>query len=563
MVLSNMNMPDERQYEAAKISKTASRASTNTQIKTLAEDLSTKKPEKKVETDTSQISKQELEEKEYQESLARKKLIEQAEEKKYKNTTVRISWEENIMCLAIDGSNHSKAAFEIVINEFLNRIHNSVLICPHIFDNTHDSQFNWRFQKSNVIEYYKTKLITSLADYQGYLIIQDKDNYKCHEIEQAYKISEMNGCKYFFCAYEGLREQKLKPSRIDIGINYLLAESKIPVFIMKDNKKRGVHNQGYKWLLIMDRSNSDCLKVFDLFLPLIDLEKDRVHGLTLLPNYVTFDDIKAPFYQKMEELNFFEGEQFTYTVQNYTSKQSVWLTEYINHNDQDFYDFVIFLNNPQKYKSQGKDCETFRYVKNICANMCFCNYAYLDGYDYKQISKLPNEIDERNYLSKISSNNEITRLANDSNKDKTTVDSSNKLKNETVSDVINEDEKMSEINVNNLLKEAEEMHSEVIGIRKGEVYDLSPQKETSDKKSDKDTKVEDKKEGKTNTNKNATTNKNVNTKSTAATGNKKVGNTGAKGNLPAAKKSVGTGVKAGVKSSVNTKSTNVSKPGKK
>ena len=46
---------------------------------------------------------------------------------------------------------------------------------------------------------------------------------------------------------------------------------------MKDKHKRGVKNQGYKWLLLMDRSNSDCLKVFDLFLPLIDRDKDRIY----------------------------------------------------------------------------------------------------------------------------------------------------------------------------------------------------------------------------------------------------------------------------------------------
>ena len=148
----------------------------------------------------------------------------------------------------------------------------------------------------NVIEYFKTKLLTSLADYQGYLIIQDRDLNKCHEIEQAYNIAELNSSKYFFCAFEGLREQKLKGSRIDIGIDYLLAESTIPVFIMKDNKKRGVNNKGYKWLLVMDRSNVNCLRVLDLFLPVIDFEVDSIKGLTLLPSYLKKDDIKEQFY---------------------------------------------------------------------------------------------------------------------------------------------------------------------------------------------------------------------------------------------------------------------------
>ena len=57
------------------------------------------------------------------------------------------------------------------------------------------------------MEYYKTRLITSKADHQGYLIIQDRDTYKSHEIEQTYKIAEINQAKYFFCGYDGLRVQ--------------------------------------------------------------------------------------------------------------------------------------------------------------------------------------------------------------------------------------------------------------------------------------------------------------------------------------------------------------------
>ena len=348
------------------------------------------------------LTHEELEEQEYQRQVREKKLKEALEEKKYRDISVRISPQENFFCLAVDGSQTSKDAFEIILSEFLPRIHDSVLICPHIYNNTQDENFNWRFQKQYVIDYYKTRLITSIADRQGYLIIQDRDAYKVHEIEQAYKISEVNNTKYFFCGYDGLREQGLKPSRIDVGLEYLLGESKIPVLIMKDKHKRGVKNQGYKWLLIMDRSNSDCLKVLDLFLPLFDMDKDRIYGLTLMPPYVAFDDIKAPFYEKMKELNFFEGEQFEYSFREYKSNPVPIITEFVNHNPEHYFDFVIFLNNPAKFKMQKKECHTFKYIKLLFANICFCNFAYLEGYDYKVISKLPNEIDERKYLDQFS-----------------------------------------------------------------------------------------------------------------------------------------------------------------
>ena len=352
--------------------------------------------------DPKTISKKELQEKEYEEKIRKKKLQEQLEEKKYRNISVRISQEENFLCLSIDGSQTSKDAFEIILTEFLPYIHDSVMICPHIYNNTEDEKFNWRFQKAHVLEYYKTRLTTSLTDYQGYLIIQDRDSNKIHEIEQSYKIAEINQCKYFFCGYEGLREQALKPSRIDVGIEYLLGESKIPVFIMKDNKKRGNQNKGFQWLLVMDKSNSDCYKVLDLFLQLIDKNLDKVYGLTLMPQYVyTDEDIKKQFYEKMAELNFKEKEQFEYSAVSYKSNPSNFLIDFVNHNSEKFFDFVIFLNNPMKFKAQKHECDTFKYVKLLYANIGFCNYAYIYGYDYKIISKLPNQIDQRKYLDKI------------------------------------------------------------------------------------------------------------------------------------------------------------------
>ena len=448
MVISNYSMPD-----SSKIDRSSK--STTTTIKTEKIKEVVEKKDEENNIDPSIITQKELEEKEYQKEVREKKLKEVLEEKKYKDIAVRIAPEENIICLAVDGSQTSKDAFEIILKEFLNRIHDSVLICPHIYNNLHDEKFNWRFQKAHVIEYYKTRLITSIADHQGYLIIQDRDTYKSHEIEQAYKIAETNQAKYFFCGYEGLREQALKPSRIDVGLEFLLSESKIPVFVMKDKNKRGVKNQGYKWLLLMDRSNSDCLKVLDVFLPLIDRDIDRIYGLTLMPPYVAYDDIKAPFYEKMKELNFFEGEQFEYSFREYKSNPLPIITEFVNHNNDHYFDFVIFLNNPQKFQTQKKECHAFKYIKLLFANIGFCNYAYLDGYDYKVISKLPNEIDERKYLDKFyKMDMEEIKASIGMGKDNLDNDNDNKI---------------------NDLKDTEpgSMHSEIYGVNKGHVYEKS------------------------------------------------------------------------------------------
>ena len=485
MVISNYSMPD-----SSKIDRSSNSTSKTSTIKTERIKDEDKKEENDKEIDPSIITQKELEEQEYQKEVREKKLKEILEEKKYRDIAVRIAPEENIICLAVDGSQTSKDAFEIILKEFLNRIHDSVLICPHIYNNTQDDKFNWRFQKAHVMEYYKTRLITSIADHQGYLIIQDRDTYKMHEIEQAYKIAETNQSKYFFCGYDGLREQALKPSRIDVGLEYLLGESKVPVFVMKDKNKRGVKNQGYKWLLLMDRSNSDCLKVLDVFLPLIDRDIDRIYGMTLMPPYVAYDDIKAPFYEKMKELNFFEGEQFEYSYREYKSNPVPIITEFVNHNTEHYFDFVIFLNNPKKFKTQKKECHTFKYIKLLFANIGFCNYAYLDGYDYKVISKLPNEIDDRKYLDKFYKM-DIEEIKNSLGMDK---DNNNEIKEKN--------------NISEEKSKDETMHSEIYGVSKGHVYEKSsPTKNTTSQVQSK--KIENKKSSTSSTKKSDAGKKNI------------------------------------------------------
>jgi hypothetical protein len=476
---SNISTPNTSKITRS--SKGGSKTSTMRTEKINTFDVESPKKEK---IDPNVISKRELQEKEYEEEVRKKKLKEQLEEKKYRNISVRIAKEENIMCLSIDGSQSSKDALEIILTEFLPFVHDSVLICPHIYNNTLDEKFNWRYQKANVLEYYKTRLTTSLADYQGYLIIQDRDPNKMHEIEQAYKIAETNECKYFFCGYEGLREQALKPERIDVGLEYLLGESKMPVFIMKDNKKRGNKNKGFQWLLVMDKSNSDCYMVMDLFLPLVNRSVDKIFGLTLMPHFAqNDDDVKKKFYEKMAELNFKEKEQFEYCAQPYKDNPSSILVDFVNHNTDQFFDFVIFLNNRMKFKSQKQECDTFKYVKLLYANIGFCNYAHIYGYDYKELSKLPNEIDPRKYLDKIRKA-ETTELMDAlnlevPNRKEEKKEAKNEKDTKNNQNVINDDKE----------KESEEIYSEIYGVKEGEVFERSSPSKPNNKD---ETKIEPK-----------------------------------------------------------------------
>jgi len=232
----------------------------------------------------------------------------------------------------------------------------------------------------------------------------------------------------------------------------------------------------------MDKSMNDCYRVLDLFLPLIDRANDKIYGFTLMPHFAqNDDDVKEKFYEKMKELNFKENEQFQYSSKLYNNSPINILVDFVNHNSEQFFDFVIFLNNPMKFKTQKQECDTFKYVKLLYANIGFCNYAFIHGYDYKVLSKLPNEIDSRAYLDKINKpeSKEVKEALN------TLLP---KISTESIEQEIERiltDENKENIQINkkeedDKEKEDEEIYSEIFGVNKGNVFErISPTKPKS------------------------------------------------------------------------------------
>ena len=104
----------------------------------------------------------------------------------------------------------------------------------------------------------------------------------------------------------------------------------------------------------------------------------------------------------------------------------------------------------------------------LFANICFCNFAYLEGYDDKVISKLPNEIDERKYLDQFNKVNEEDI--------KNAIQGNNKDGNNIIIDETNE------LNENNE-KETEEgvIPSEIYGVSHGQFVEMKKQNQINTK----------------------------------------------------------------------------------
>jgi hypothetical protein len=186
----------------------------------------------------------------------------------------------------------------------------------------------------------------------------------------------------------------------------------------------------------------------------------------------------------MEELHFKEAERFHYECMNYTKKQFTVIKDIVNHNDTDYFDFVIFYNNPDKFRSIGLESESVRFIKTFNANIGFCNIGWTEGYDYRKISKKPNEIDERKYLNNVrygekSEENKVAmeELCEESNR----IMNSGKF-NEDLNSSNSLDNSVGDIK-NNIKRE---LKSEVFAIKNGGIIN----KKTRSSIASKETKIE-------------------------------------------------------------------------
>ena len=110
----------------------------------------------------------------------------------------------------------------------------------------------------------------------------------------------------------------------------------------------------------------------------------------------------------MKEVGFDEEEQCGYESQNYNTKYATFVREFVNHSTIHYFDFVLFYNNPDKYRIQRTESESLKLLEYINANIGFVNGAYLEKFSPDK----PMEIAERiikevNYEYKSEEENKI------------------------------------------------------------------------------------------------------------------------------------------------------------
>jgi len=307
--------------------------------------------------------------------------------------------EPNRICFLLDGGVDSKKSFDIITKEFLPRLKHREMVGCHIYNSTNNSTYNWQYQKNYILDQYLFSF-DRLIKYPNLLYLQDK-KYR-HNIEQAYYIADNLSSKYFIFNFYSLKEQNLLTNNIFYGLDFLLTSSKIPILIMKDElmrsdkEKNGCNSKGYTWLFILDGTNTKSFYILEYFWPLIDRKKDFIYVLTTINSGFYSDKIRDIFIKKMNGFNLKENINYFYMSEYIEDKKYFkFMKEFINFNEDYYFDFVLFYNNPLKYKINKN--HSYQLIMEIKANIGFVNLDNADNLkseeiiDFEEIKRIEKE----------------------------------------------------------------------------------------------------------------------------------------------------------------------------
>jgi len=274
---------------------------------------------------------------------------------------------DSIFCLSVDGSIHSEQAFEIVTDDFLKKETDKMLII-HIFNSSMDEYYNFRNKKDTIIEKYNTRLLK--IDKSKTLFLKEDRISKVHALEQVNRIASNHKCSFLISGYYGIKGPKGDNKELSKGVDYLLSFSRSPTILIKENTlRKNKPNGQIKWLFVFDRAYMNCYSILNRFLPLINNERDFVFGYTLLPNWINFDDIKKNFIMDMELCRI---NNYDYEAAEYLKAPSELVKEKVNFGDLHF-DYLVFYNNPERHRNDGKSSDTVNLITKCASNICFIN----------------------------------------------------------------------------------------------------------------------------------------------------------------------------------------------
>lgn len=278
--------------------------------------------------------------------------------------------DEMVFVICVDGSEHSEYGFDIV--EDLYRNNSKIkMIVTHIYNSKQDHLYNYYNKKDTVLEKYNLKIQKYAEDVRALLVAEDRSS-ETHALEQVLQVGQKYAANFLVCGYYGIKGAKQDNKELSKGIDYLLSFSRLPFILMKENPLDTTLNsrKKFSWLFIFDRQFSNCTKILDPFIKLIDSGKDYVYGIGLKSAYGNADEeLEKEFKLKMQQSMILNCEFEHLNSSKDLAKQ---VSDRVNFGQEKF-DFLVFYNNPDYYKKNKVEAISANIIIHSKCNICVLN----------------------------------------------------------------------------------------------------------------------------------------------------------------------------------------------
>jgi hypothetical protein len=158
--------------------------------------------------------------------------------------------ENNIYCVAVDGSQSSEYAFNLVLNELYKK--GDKIYIVHISNSQKANDLPYDYQPETILSKYDTKLSGKLLKSHFEVINKERDAKNDHALVQVNEIAIAKKCTLLVMGFHGHKCNNNK-NELTKGINYIINNIKLPTIIVKENSQRkSKENNSFTWLTAME-----------------------------------------------------------------------------------------------------------------------------------------------------------------------------------------------------------------------------------------------------------------------------------------------------------------------
>jgi len=287
-------------------------------------------------------------------------------------TTTSFNSMTNIYCVAVDGSESSEHAFNLVLNELYKK--GDRIYVVHITTNKKSTELPYDYQPETIRSKYDTKLSGHLIRSQYDVILTERHSNNDHALVQVNEIAIAKKCTLLVIGFHG---HKLSNTRSELtkGISYIINNIKLPSIVVKENSSRKKkENNGFTWMSAIEDNSSKSFKAFQYSLNYVDSSKDRVVGVHVKVHDDEWaSDVKNSFDSICDNKQL---SNFVFCAVEKPKGKNVEnvLTDLVNFNEKESFDFLILGHNSNKsgnFNPKSKAFPVGEVIKNSQANIFF------------------------------------------------------------------------------------------------------------------------------------------------------------------------------------------------